>query len=603
VTVYALPTPEILPDTPEICNGDSVVLDAGPGYASYQWSTGESTQTINVSPGATTQYCVTVTDGNGCRNMACETVTVHALPTPDILPDAPAICNGDSIVLDAGAGYSAYLWSTGETTQTISVSPASTSQYCVTVTDGNGCQEMVCEIVIVHDLPTPDILPDGPAICNTESVVLDAGAGYTAYLWSTGETTQTINVSPGATTQYCVTVTDGNGCRNTACETVTIYDLPTPDILPDAPALCRGDTLFLDAGAGYIAYQWSTGEDTQTVNVSPDSTTQYCVTVTDGNGCRNTACETVTVFDPPAPVITPNNPALCAGDTLFLDAGAGYASYLWSTGETTQTVNLSPMQNTEICVTVTDGNGCERTACETIVVNEPAVVDILPARVELCYGESVTLDAGPGFTTYEWSTGETTRRISLTPESTQEICVNVTDPYGCETRGCRTLIVHPLPIVNILPDNPSICRTESVTLDAGFADYVSYLWNTGEDTRFITVTPEDDTIYTCTVVDAYGCVNTAQELVDVYVPDPPPSVGNTIRMVRNGGQIVFQWQGLPDTPLFRIKGDDGKVFNDPQDVKEVPGVDGLMTTSIEQSPESLVFYRTVGVNCADIEGP
>ncbi len=109
-----------------------------------------------------------------------------------------------------------YLWSTGETTQTITVSPATTTAYTVTVTDVAGCSGTSPEhLVTVNALPTPVI--SGPSqVITGENVTLDAGAGYASYLWSTGDTTQTITVAPMVTTTYAVTVTDSNGCSGTS---------------------------------------------------------------------------------------------------------------------------------------------------------------------------------------------------------------------------------------------------------------------------------------------------------------------------------------------------------------------------------------------------
>jgi hypothetical protein len=261
------------------------------------------------------------------------------------------------------------------------------------------------------------------------------------------------------------------------------------------------------------------------------------------------------------------------------------------------------MQTVEICVTVSNGNGCEGTACETIIVNESPAPQIAPLDPVLCYGESVTLDAGPGFLAYQWSTGETTRMIQRTPDTTEEICVTVTGPYGCQNTVCETVVVHSLPVVDILPDNPTLCLTESVELDAGDGDYTSFLWSTGETTRKISVAPGASTVYTCTVVNAYGCSVTAEETVNVFVPDAPPTAGNTIRIVDSGGGIYFEWQGLSEVPLYRLKSDVAKYFADPQVVKELGGYDGTMTTNLEQPQADLVFYRVVGVNCANVEGP
>ena len=156
-------------------------------------------------------------------------------------------------------------------------------------------------------------------------MTLDAGTGYDSYLWSTGETTQTIAVTPTETTAYDVTVTLGD-CEGSGEITITVSDNPTPVITADPDeSVCEGTTATLDAGASYDSYLWSTGEATQTIEVTPAATTTYDVTVTLGD-CEGSGEITITVSDNPAPTITADpGESVCEGTTV--DAGRG--SRLW----------------------------------------------------------------------------------------------------------------------------------------------------------------------------------------------------------------------------------------------------------------------------------
>src|SRR3954454_3777890 len=123
VTATTLPLATITPSGPTtFCQGGSVSLDAGAGFASYLWSNGDTTRTIGVTTNGT--FTVRVTGAGGCQSLASAPVNVTAttLPLATITPSGPAtFCQGGSVTLDAGAGFASYLWSNGDTTRTIGV--------------------------------------------------------------------------------------------------------------------------------------------------------------------------------------------------------------------------------------------------------------------------------------------------------------------------------------------------------------------------------------------------------------------------------------------------------------------------------------------------
>src|ERR1019366_9087979 len=130
---------------------------------------GGTTQTIIVSTSGS--YSVTIVDGNGCMGSSAPTVvTVNQYPTPTITPSGPTtFCQGGSVTLTCTAG-SSYLWSDGETTQSIVVTTSGT--YTITMTDANGCVGISASITVtVNPLPTPTITASGPiSFCNGGSV-------------------------------------------------------------------------------------------------------------------------------------------------------------------------------------------------------------------------------------------------------------------------------------------------------------------------------------------------------------------------------------------------------------------------------------------------
>ncbi len=347
----------------EVCEGLSITLTASGGQA-YEWDTGDNSASTTVSPTATTTYTVTVTNGNGCTDTDEVEITVNVNTTAEAGPD-DEICEGEIAMLTASGGTS-YIWSTGDMTADINVSPASTQTYTVTVTDNNGCTATDEAEVTVNVNTTADAGPDED-ICIGDSVDITASGGD-SYLWDTGDSNATINVTPVVTTTYIVTVTDSNGCTATDDVTVTI-NINTSADAGDDEELCLGESVMLTATGG-DDYEWDTGENDQTITVSPTSTTLYTVTVTDSNNCTDVADVEVSVESAPNVNIASNTIEICPGDNLILEETMLEGDdYEWSLPDgsmsngavldipSTTTGNLGDYD-----LVVTTNNGCSSTA-------------------------------------------------------------------------------------------------------------------------------------------------------------------------------------------------------------------------------------------------
>jgi gliding motility-associated-like protein len=513
ITVNPLPTAAITAaSATTFCAGGSVILTASAG-TSWLWNTGETTQSITVNN--TSNKTVIVKDGNGCENTStAEPITVNSLPVATISAgSATTFCSGESVTLTASPG-SSWLWSTGETTRSITVT--GTSNNTVTVKDGNGCENSSAGTSItVNPLPVATITAaTATTFCAGGSVLLTASPG-SAWVWSSGETSQSITVN--GTASKTVEVTDGNGCRNTSTvQTITVNPLPTPVITAGgATTFCAGGSVTLTASAG-TAWLWSSGETTQSITVR--GTDNKTVEVTDGNGCSNTSAITsITVNTLPTATITAGGPAtFCAGESVTLTASAGTA-WLWSSGETSRTITAITTDNKT--VRVTDANGCQNVSTiQSVHVNPlPAATITAGGTTTFCAGGSVTLTASAG-NSWLWSNGETTR--SITVNNTANRSVQVTDANGCRnTSTVQAVTVNPLPVATISAGGPTaVCEGSTVLLTASAGS--SWLWNSGETTRSVSVTATSGR--SVTVTDANGCASTTP-LVSVMV-NPLPAV-------------------------------------------------------------------------------
>ena len=403
--------PEVVADAgadTAICTGDSATLTAS-GGGTYLWSTGETTASISVSPTAETTYTVTVTSDEGC--VASDEVIVSINPIViAIAGDDVAICIGESATLTASGGER-YLWSTGETSPSITVSPTTGTTYTVEVTSAEGCTDTDEVVVSIN----PEVVADAGAdmaICSGDSATLTASGGG-SYLWSTGETSPSITVSPTANTTYTVEVTSAEGCTDTDQVVVSINPEVVIDAGPDV-AICIGDSTILTATAsGEGAFLWSTGETTASITVSPTVETTYTASVTSEDGCVATD-EVVVSINPEIVIDAGADVAICTGDSTTLTATAsGEGAFLWSTGETTASITVSPTVETTYTASVTSEDGCVATD-EVVVSINPEVVADAGADMAICSGDSATLTASGGGS-YLWSTGETSPSITVSP--------------------------------------------------------------------------------------------------------------------------------------------------------------------------------------------
>jgi gliding motility-associated-like protein len=533
VVVNSLPVPVITPANPTICSGKSVQLKAAGGTI-YTWSNGATTDTTTVSPLSTTTYLVTVLDINGCSANGARTVNVIPSPAANISPVNVSICAGTSATLIATGGTS-YHWSNGINTNSITVTPPVTTTYTVTVTAANGCSATATKIVTVNSVPVASISPATLSVCSGTDTMLTASGG-TTYSWSNGANTASAQINPLANTTYTVTVSNGN-CTATASRTVSVLTLPPLTLNPLAVSICYGTNTTLTAGGG-ANYIWSNSAVTNSINVSPLSTTTYTVTATNANNCSASLSATVSVNPNPLATITPLSVTICNGTSTTLNANGGI-SYVWSNSASTNSINVSPGATTNYTVTVTDANSCSATATATVNVNQNPVTAITPANVSICFGSSTTLTASGG-TGYNWSNAAISNVITVSPGATSTYSVTVTDGNNCSSSASTTVTVNPLPTVSISPASATICNGTSLVITVTGGN--SYLWSNTYTASTINVTPSSTTTYTVTATDLNLCSTTAATTITVNQL-PVASISVTSSTICNGTSTTLTATG------------------------------------------------------------
>jgi hypothetical protein len=270
------------------------------------------------------------------------------------------ICSGQSVTLTA-TGATSYTWNTGQNTASIVVSPTTTTTYIVTGIV-NSVSKKDTVIVNVNPKPTANAGTD-KTICKGQTTLLKATGG-TTYSWSNGKNTDTSTVSPVITTDYIVTVTNTQGCS--AKDTIKVIVNSLVANAGTDKTICYGQTTLLKATGG-TTYSWSNGKNTDTTTVSPTTTTDYIVTVTNAQSC--TAKDTVKVIVNSLPIA--NFTKVQNGSLIQFSGPAGMTTYNWNFGDTQSSTSQSP-SHTYIgsglfTVTLTVSNGlCSNSKSDSV---------------------------------------------------------------------------------------------------------------------------------------------------------------------------------------------------------------------------------------------
>lgn len=453
INPFTLPVADI-GGSSTFCEGSSTILNVDGGLTDYIWTneTGDTLSTADtllVLDGGT--YYVTVTNANGCTASASQNVTQQDFLEPNVLGDT-SLCPMDCSVLDAGDGFASYMWSTGDTTKTILV--CDEGDYSVTVTDAGGCFGTSVTTISINTPPQP-VIDGTTSFCIDGDTDLDAGPGYSSYDWSTGDSTQTINIdTPGV---YIVTVTDAENCVGTDEVSITENPSPVPSLDGDL-MFCPGDSVELTAAAGYIYYavdldnNGSTDlEDTTAISFYVDFAGNINLTVTDTNGCTGEILVNTQTFIPPQPTISNDTASFCVGGMVSVSAQGGFVAYNWEFEDGSfagdQQVLIADQEGI-YSVTVTDDNGCTGMV-STVVVQSDQLFPAILGDTSICDGQPLMLDAGPGYDEYIWESGDTTQSISVSLPGLYT--VTVYDNSGCTGTDAINIVANTTPVAVVEP--------------------------------------------------------------------------------------------------------------------------------------------------------
>jgi uncharacterized protein (TIGR02145 family) len=338
------------------------------------------------------------------------------------------LCPNDSIILDAGFGKDYYLWSTGDTTESITIKNAGI-YWVSTLNDSCYLSDTVSvsNLIYTHINLGPD-----KTICGGDSTKLDAGPGKAWYHWNTGQTTESIYVHDTGTYWINVPVSP---CNFTDSDTVHIYKISSIDLGPDI-SICQGDSIMLDAGPGMSSYLWNTGATTQRIEARDSG--KYSIIVHYQN-CGFSDSIHVSYLSKPY-INLGSDTTICSGQLYTFDAG--YCSgcyYQWDDLSANQmnvgnNQTFTTGQSGIYRAVITGSNRCKNmdTIQLSLLNALPVAISITASANNICQGIPVTFSAS---TQYGGASPFFLWRVNGVPVGTSD-SIFVYQPVNGDTITC-----------------------------------------------------------------------------------------------------------------------------------------------------------------------
>jgi gliding motility-associated-like protein len=536
-----------------LCLGQQTQLTAStllgsPPY-SYFWSTAQTGNSITVSPTASTNYSVTVSDRYSCT--ATLSIPVNVDSGYNALFFAPlSVCLGApaTITYAGNAPTNAnYIWNfdggtvisgSGQGPFQISWNTPGLKNVSLDIPAAGNCPTVpVTRQVLVLPQPVPDAGQD-LTICSGGSAQLGGTAQPgSVYSWS-----PTIGLSDSSIINPTVTLTNtsgqpqvvtytltenANGCIGTSTVNVTVAPATPVNINPGGSVqICQGGQVNLVADQGYISYTWSNNATGQTLTVNTAG--NYAVTAVDANGCQSVSPPVDVTVNPPLLLnVAVSGPTqICEGESVTLTADPGLNNYIWNNNASGQTLLVTTSGS--YGVSATDANGCIYISALTNVqvFNKP-IISVSATTDVTCFGlqdGTATLTTTGGTTPYQYYLMP---NVPLSGASITNLAPGNYDIYVEDAMQCKDTIsfsitepTAPLTIslVNLRDATCFGFSDGEITLSisGGTAGY-SLSWSNSQNGT--TATGLAAGVYSVTVTDNNGCTET-----DTFSISEPPAI-------------------------------------------------------------------------------
>lgn len=355
-------TNAIVTTTNTLCNGDLngkaiVSFTGGTLPVNYLWSNSQSTPSVSTLGAGS--HSLIITDANNCTIIKQFTITQPPTLNVTTIPSVTSVCVGGTISLSAsssgGTGLVSYSWMPNSLAgSSIVVAPTINTNYTATAIDQNNCISVSVNSIAVNSLPTISLSANPTSLCSGGVSTLTATSpGATSYSWSTNTNSSSVAVNNPGT--YTATVTNISGCINTASINIGTSPSVTLAASSNVPVFCFGNTATISV-TGALTYTWSNTSNSNSIVVSPTTSTTYSVIGSNSN-CLGSASVSITVNPNPVISIVSNQSLICAGQSATLTA-SGAITYTWNPSIISNSLVITPNTTSSFTVSGSDINGC-----------------------------------------------------------------------------------------------------------------------------------------------------------------------------------------------------------------------------------------------------
>ncbi|MBL4651315.1 MAG: T9SS type A sorting domain-containing protein, partial [Flavobacteriales bacterium] len=560
--------------TDEICTGSNGVATTVPAGGSipyvYNWSASAGTQSTSSGTAtalASASYSVTVTDAALCSQVASITVSNNsgALVANVSCTGTSSVGGNDGTAIATSTGgfssYS-YMWNNGQITQ--NATGLSAGNHCVTITDANGCMSSSCCSITDPSCSLSITSNSTDVLCNSDcngTGIATPTGGVTpyAYTWSVLAGAQ--STSLGIATALCpdtygVTATDNVGCAISSSIAIGEPSILLVSYIKTDESCGSADgtaTLNVSGGTSPYSYSWPSGN---TANPETSlSIGSYTATATDNNGCSEMVSVVIDDISTLTASISPDK-TICQGQSTSVTASGG-TSYLWSTGETTPSINVT-VSGSYIC-TVSAGGPCVDIVSSSVTVNPVPNPTISASADSICPGEAVTLTAS-GAQNYTWQPTLQTGSPAVVypmPGSATYSVIGESDGCSGTSTDVEIFFYSPLPVAVAGANVTNIPVGGTVTFDGSgsVGDLFSWDFNGNGSTNTTTLTGGAFTYNTMGIYSAVlkaeikGALCSVTDTIKIYVGDVAITeigLGNSLTLYPNptSGKLTIEFNLL-----------------------------------------------------------